>query len=201
MTRQQINLFQDCLIDRPEPWQSRQAWLVLLIVLVLCTVVSLFSFQQISRMAGERDELQRQINAQEQSVETLEAQYPEANKSVLLEERLARLELEVERQREALSYFSERKAPGNESIVESLEGLAGTSFRGLWLNRIHFAKSGEAVVLTGTATSAERIPDYLARLSEQSIFGGRAFSHLQLTRVEKAGDLVDFNLASDREGL
>ena len=198
--RQQIDLYQDILIDRPEPLQRRQAGYIILIAIIGLILVSGFSYRQVAIAKAERNGLFDRFQIENKRVTDLEQQYPEVKMNVLLKEKIVRLEQEIRGQRQALNYFSEQDMESNTDILATLDGLAKTPFKGVWLKRIRLMERGEEVLLAGSARSAEQVPDYLALLGSQHIFGGRLFSRLQVNRVEKLADQVDFLLESSQEG-
>lgn len=197
--RQQIDLYQDILIDRPEPLQGRQAGFIILIAILCLCFVAGYSYRQAAIVTAERNELHHQIQIDSQRVTDLEQQYPEIKMNVLLKEKIVRLDQEIRGQRQALNYFSDQDVESNADILATLDGLAKTPFKGVWLKRIRLLERGEEVLLTGRALSADQVPDYLAELGSKHIFGGRIFSRLQLNRVENRAGQVDFLLKSSQE--
>ncbi len=197
--RQQINLFQDILLDKPQPLQSRQAGLIVLIVLLVLGGFALFGYRQARSAAGQAAELRQQFAAASARVEELERQYPEPQKDPLLEEKIRRLEQEVGGRKQALGYLSSRDGGGNRKLLGMLEGLARHPLPGVWLNRIRLGRQGEDIGLDGSAVNAEKIPDYLSLLAEQEVFEGKVFARLHLSRVEKRAGQVDFMLESVEE--
>jgi hypothetical protein len=197
--RQQIDLYQDILIDRPEPLQRRQTGYIILIAVIGLILVSGFSYRQTVIAKAERNELLALVQIDNQRVTDLERQYPEIKMNVLLKEKIVRLEQEIRGQHQAVNYFSDQDVESNTDILATLDSLAKTPFKGVWLKRIRLLKRGEEVLLAGSALTAEQVPDYLAELGSQHVFGGRLFSRLQLNRVEKLDGQVDFLLESSQE--
>lgn len=194
--RQQINLYQDVLIDKPEPFQSRSAALLLLLTVILLALFAGFSYWQNQGLAQQLDRIKKQHEADSQRIAELEQRYPEPRKNVLLEEKIIRLEQEIKSQNEALNYFSTQDPQGNGKILAALNGLARHPLKGVWLNQVRLAEGGTQVRLSGSALKAEIIPDYLGLISENNIFGGQVFSRLSLNRVEKKLNQIDFTLES-----
>lgn len=197
--RQQINLYQSVLIDKPEPLRLRQVGLILLLFSVLLALLSLFNCWQM-RSAGEQLAVLRQQQARlAEQVATLERQYPERRKSALLEEEIRRTERIFEGQKRLLGYFSVREEGGNEKILNLLDGLARNLLPGVWLRRIQLAGSGRKMVLAGSAMRPEQVPQYLQFLGEKGVLSGQVFSRLKLTRLQERPGQVDFSLGSSDE--
>ncbi len=199
--RQQINLYQGVLIDKPEPFQSRQSGLLLGAVIICLALAGLYSYWQAGLMKKQVEELRQQQQTLSARVVELENQYPEREQNVLLQEKIKRVEQELQGQRTALDYFSSQDQESNGAILASLEGLARNPQQGLWLRKISLLHGGQEVQLTGSALKPEQIPLYLQLLGEKNIFGGQVFSRLQLKRLEGQSGQVDFELDSTRGAL
>lgn len=197
--RQQINLYQDILIDKPEPLLRRQTGYVILVAVACLIFIVGYSYRQTVSAKTERNGLFDLVQADSQRVTALEKQYPEIKMNVLLKEKIVRLEQEIRGQQQALNYFSDQDVQSNNAILATLDGLAKTPYKGVWLSHIRLFERGEEVFLAGTATSAEQVPDYLALLGSQNVFAGQLFSRLMLNRAEKFSGQVDFILKSSQE--
>jgi hypothetical protein len=197
--RQQINLYQDILIDKPKPLQSRQSGLLLLVTVLCLVLISVYSYWQNYNLNTEVKRLQAQQLVESTRIAALEKQYPERQKNVLLEEKIQRLEQEIQGQNRALSYFSGQDEDGNGKILDSLEGLAQYPLKGIWLSRIRLLDGGTEVQLSGSAVKADTIPDYLDLIGENHIFGGKVFARLKLNRLKEQAGQVDFMLESSQE--
>jgi len=197
--RQQINLYQGVLIDKPEPFQSRQSGLLLVAVAVCLALVGLYSYWQAGLMNKQVEELRQQQQTASARVVELEKQYPKREKSALLQEKIRRLEQELQGQRKALDYFSKQDPENNGTILASLEGLARYPQQGIWLQRISLLHGGHEVQLAGSALKPEDIPTYLQLLGEKNVFGGQIFARLKLNRLKERAGQVDFKLDSMQE--
>lgn len=197
--RQQINLYQDVLIDKPEPLQSGQAWLVVALVSLCCGLLGGYSYWSMNSIASQRDSLVAQLEVEEQRITELELKYPEVEKNVLLEEKIRRLEREIEGRRQALAYFSSQDGATNLTMLASLEGLARTPLDGVWLRKVRLFNRGEEVQLSGHSVAPELVPDYLSLLSEEHVFGGQIFSRFQLDRSRDKNGQIRFALETGGE--
>ncbi len=196
--RQQINLYQDIFIAKPEPFQSRQAGVVLLLVLLALAMVGYMGRLEANTAQHRVEQLRSQQQALDEQVQILEKENPLRAPDKLLQEKVARLEQEVVGLRNALDYFAQQDLADNGTILASLEGLARYPQKGLWLRKVSFLQRGEEVRLAGSALRAESIPEYLKLLGEKNIFGGQIFAQLTLNRLEEQGDIINFELDSSR---
>jgi hypothetical protein len=196
--RQQINLYRGNLIDQPEPLRSRQAGLVLLVVFLLVSLFAGYSYRQLSVSQQRLAALKEQNKSLGALVSELEKQYPEPRENAVLKAKIRRLEMEIQGQRQALSYFADKDNNSNTAILTSLEELARHPYRGLWLRRVRMLQQGEQVELAGSALEAKQIPEYLQMIGEKNIFAGKMFAQLKLKRVQERNKRIDFTLGSTR---
>jgi len=198
--RQQINLYREELIDRPEPFQSRQSLLLLLIAFCCLVLLGIFSYWQTSSVQAQVTLLKQQQQQLETHISDLEKKYPAPQKSASLEKKIIQRERELQGQRRAIDYFLKQDRQGrNMEILSSLEGLARYPLTGVWLRRVSLLQRGGEVKLAGSSLSPEKIPEYLQLLGEKNIFGGQVFARLKLNRLEDKGNRVDFELDSIME--
>jgi len=198
--RQEINLYQAALIDKPEPLQTRQTVLLLLGFVVLLGVITVISFWQLHSRRQLLADLQQQERQRSAAVSQLERQYPQREKSLQLEEQIRQIEQRLTAQKQLIGYFSKQEVSGNAVILGSLEGLAKNVRKGVWLKRIQLDGSGQKVVLAGSALHPEQVPAYLQYLGQQGVFNGQVFSRLKLARLKERPGEVDFSLESQPEG-
>jgi Tfp pilus assembly protein PilN len=196
--RQQINLYRGNLIDRPKPLQSRQAGFVLLIVFLLVSLFTGFSYWQFSGSQQRLAALVEQHKSLSVRVNELEKQYPEPQENAILKANIRRVEMEIQGQRQASSYFVDKDNSSNTAILTSLEELARHPYRGLWLRHVRMLQQGEQVELAGSALEAKQIPEYLQMIGDKNIFAGKMFAQLKLKRVEERNKRIDFTLGSTR---
>ena len=194
--RQQINLYQDALIDKPEPFQSRQVCLFLLLLVIGLAFVGYLSYRGAHSAQLHVSQLRQQQQLLNQQVNELEEKYPPRQPNRLIQEQVLRLEKEVAGLRTALNYFSNQETQNNETILASLEGLARYPQAGLWLRKVTFLRGGDELRLAGSALKPELIPEYLKLLGEKSIFGGQVFSRLALNRLDEQDGVINFELDS-----
>ena len=200
MMRQQINLFQAVLIDKPEPLQSRQVGLILVGFIALLLLLSLFGYWQLRSADQTLAELQQQKAVLENKVVALEQQHPERQKSALLEEEIKRARMALDGQKQLLGYFAVRDEAGNTAVLDVLDGLARHRSEGVWLRRIKLAAGAESIALAGSALRPDQVPQYLQSLGEQRVLGGQVFSRLSIARLQEKSGQVDFSLESKDGG-
>ncbi len=195
--RQQINLYQDILLEKPEPLLAKPALLLLTGVFAVLALLGSYYYHQVRSLEDRLLQMQGSEKQATARIAELAAKFPPKT-DPLLGERISRVERRLAGQKEALKFFSRQDAKGNEKILVSLEGLARTSLNGLWLRRVSLQHHGQSISLAGTTVQVEDVPRYLELLGTRNIFGGQVFSRLQLKRLETNAGQVDFELDSAR---
>ena len=198
--RQQINLYQQGLIDRPTPLSSRQAGLLFLLSLVLTLVLGGYGYWRGVALEPERAELAQRQEQMRARIAELELQFPVRQSSPLLQQQVARMEQELKGLEQSLDYVFQREQGRNPEMLAALEGLAQRQHRGLWLNQIRLSRQGYEVELSGRAFTPELVPGYLQWLSDEGVFSGLTFSHLRLSRLQEFPGHVDFSVGSSATG-
>lgn len=198
--RQQINLYQQGLIDRPKPIAGRQAGMLLLLAFLFALVLGGYGYWRGQQLEPQRVQLQQRQQQMHTRIAALEQQFPLRQSSPLLQQRVARLEQEFQDLGQTLDFVLQREQGRNPEMLTALEGLAQRQHAGLWLNQISLARLGHDVELSGRAFSPELVPDYLQWLSDEGIFPGLTFSRLRLSRLQEYPDHVDFTISSRAVG-
>lgn len=196
--RQQINLYQERLIDKPQPWQARQAGLLLLLLVCGLLALSGYAYWQADARTAQVDRLQIKRDRLAEQVAELEEKYPPPQKNVLLEEKLKRLEKRIQGQRQALDFFAAGE-DRNQAMIATLEGLARHQAEGVWLRQVRLEQAGRQVRLEGSAQRPEQVPAYLQLLGDNFVFAGKLFDRFQLERLKEQRQQVDFVLESTQE--
>ncbi len=197
--RQQINLYQAVLVDRPEPLQGRQAARIVGGFLLLLLVLGGYSFWQLTRVSQQLDEVRQQVAGTQGRVEQVERQYPVRQPNALLAQEVVRAEQQLEATKLLLGYFSTRQHGENERYLEILEGLARNPVSGVWLREILLNGNAEHVRFAGSALKAELVPQYLQHLGEHGVLNGQIFGDFRLERLQERLEHVDFILGTSRE--
>lgn len=195
--RQQINLYQESLIDRKPPLHGG----LCAAIVGACVVLILASAFYLSWLEGQRKE---QLVALEQSRTQLEAdlqalklQFPPRQKNPEVERELNRLQAELAGRQTLLTYF-DQLAPGRtDGFSPVVEGLARYPYPGVWLTGIWLDRDEQRVRLAGSATRAELVPAFLKHLGVKKVLAGQTFARLTLSRLKETANRVDFRLESE----
>lgn len=195
--RQQINLFQDVLVERKPPLNAVVCLGIFVLSLLLVLASSLFinwlSGQEEAQLA-RLQETRTQLAA---DLQTLKLQYPPRQKDPLVARELERLQKEHSGRQTLLAYLDQVKPGRTDGFSSLVEGLARYPLRGVWLTDINFDRKVQKVQLAGSATHAELVPAYLKHLGDKQVLAGQTFARLNLARIKESGNQVNFSLVSE----
>jgi hypothetical protein len=107
------------------------------------------------------------------------------------------LALELERRQQALRYLKSGAAGVRGGFAARVEALAREQLDGLWLTGATFTAESGRFSLAGSAVSAQRVPEYLARLANEPALAGAKLESLEIHRPKDAQTAqIDFLLSS-----
>jgi hypothetical protein len=191
---QQINLYQDRFREK-RLWIS--ATQVAAAVLVLIGAISIWSFL----LDSELRQAQQRNLAITADRESMAAELAAANAELarLLED--SRLDEEIENtarqisaRKKVLNFVDANRFGSGEGFSGYLVALSNLQVDEIWLNQIRLAEN--FVQIKGSSLSAEQVPGYFDRFSDEEIFRGNRFDQFELSRDDKNEWKVDFEIAT-----
>lgn len=194
MIVQQINLYQDRFREK-RLWIS--ATQVAAAVLVLIGAISIWSFL----LDSELRQAQQRNLAITADRESMAAELAAANAELarLLED--SRLDEEIENtarqisaRKKVLNFVDANRFGSGEGFSGYLVALSNLQVDEIWLNQIRLAEN--FVQIKGSSLSAEQVPGYFDRFSDEEIFRGNRFDQFELSRDDKNEWKVDFEIAT-----
>jgi len=196
---QQINLYQPELFEKPVPFSAiGMAW-AMAAVLFMVLAAGVVSHLRLSGLTSDLHHLQERQDAAIRQIDDYKDRYSPRSPDPDLLNKVEEM-ANVRQAKLMLLQLLTGSPLGNRlGLSKHLVGLARQDLSTVWLRRIHLSSGGDQLILEGSSTRAADIPLYLQRLTEQNVFTGREFEHLQLNRDEKDGTIVDFLLQTARE--
>lgn len=197
--KQQINLYQEQLRPRQEPFSALSMTVAFSVFLVVLAAIYVFASGQLSRVEERMLSIDTELQALRGQLEVLVRQFPEQKQSKLLTTEIARLNRELEKRR-AISQALEKHALNDSRVFSALlESLARQHVQGTWLTHVSISEGGESFSFEGHTWSSELVPAYIRQLSEEKPFKGLVFNALEMQRAEGGGAALRFQVRT-REG-
>ena len=194
MIDQQINLYQERFQKKKLLLSAKQ--LAGLLVILLVSIALMSSLLQI-----ELDHARQQNLAIKASQEKISDELNAANAELTqlladnrTERKIADISREISARKKVLSFVDANQFGSGQGFSPYLLALSNLQVSNVWLDEIALAEN--YVRLRGSALSADLIPEYFNRFSEESIFQGSRFHIFQLGRNEATAWKVDFEIAT-----
>ena len=193
---QQINLYLDEFKHIDPPYSATTMLVLALASLLLGVVVSVILAALMWWQQGELAGHQQEWQTWQQNLQEAKVLYPEPQVDLRLVRNIASVTLDIERNRRVLQYLESRQLDAeHQSFSVYLLALTWVVEKDLWLTEVEITKGGASLSLTGRALSAESLPSYLKKLSEDEGFAHMKFIVFEMTREEEA---LTFVVSSDR---
>ena len=190
--KQQINLYQ---VEK-QKWifnLSFQylAWGSLVFLLLLLIMTSNGAFKHFS-LQRELTQLQKAEKLKSKKLALMTSQIPEEGIVKKLVEELKKYETEKQLKQDILDTLAAKSAE-NKGFSDYLEALSLKTMPGLWFTKLSFQENGKLILLEGSATNPEYVPNLIMALSSQPGFSGKNFQLFKESFNEKTNQ-IDFVL-------
>ena len=194
MIVQQINLYQD-------RFREKRLWIsaaqVSAAVLLLVAAIAIWSFV----LQGDLRQAEQRNLAIQADRERMTAELAAANAEMARLLKDSRLDTEIENtarqisaRKKVLNFVDANRFGSGEGFSGYLVALSNLHVDEIWLNQIRLAEN--FVQIKGSSLSAERVPGYFDRFSDEEIFQGNRFDQFELKRDLKHDWKVDFEIAT-----
>lgn len=111
---------------------------------------------------------------------------------------IASMSREVNARKKVLAFVDANQFGSGEGFSSYLTALSNLHVDNVWLDEISLSE--DFVKIRGSALSADLVPEYFGRFSEEPVFQGNRFNIFQLDRDKDTDWKVDFEIAT-RETL
>ncbi len=191
---QQINLYQSDLQKKKARLSSQRLLIAMASVSGLMLVLSLLYVLQLRQLEAKLATTQAAQAAKMAQLKTLQAQLQARHKNKQLQAEVDALIHEINRRQKIMKVLGEQRFGNIEGFSEHVSGLARQRIDGLWLTEVRISQGGASLGMKGQALKAELLPRYLQRLSTETVFTGKAFKTLSISRNHEQPGRVDFEL-------
>jgi hypothetical protein len=195
MIIQQVNLYQEQFREKKLLFSARQVFSLVMILLIGGASGTYFIESDLDSAKRENFAVKQ---SQKQITDELNAANAElaellADKRMDLE--IAGLSREVNARKKVLAFVSANQFGSGEGFSAYLTALSNLHVDNIWLNEISLAEN--FVKIRGSALSADLVPEYFGRFSEEPIFQGNRLNIFQLDRKQDTDWKVDFEIATN----
>lgn len=158
-------------------------------VIVALGLGGYFATNAANRQVMESSQLQSQLTQVQNEVTVKSKALSEKKLSAKLESEIATAKALLENRQEAMSYLNSGQLGNKEGFSGFLTALSRQTLDNLWLTGFTVSQGGTAVELRGRTLNAQRIPEYVQKLSNEPAFLGRSFAALDVKGVKPELDV------------
>lgn len=198
MILQQVNLYQDRLREK-RLWISASQ--VATAVLIVVAGIAIWSFL----LHSELQQAQQRNLAIKADRDRMTAELAAANAELSRLLKDSRIDSEIEdaarqisARKKVLNFVDANRFGSGEGFSGYLVALSNLQVEDVWLSQIRLAEN--FMQIKGSSLSAERVPGYFERFSDEEIFRGNRFDLFELSRDSENDWKIDFQIAT-REAL
>ena len=195
MIHQQINLYDERFREKKILLSAAQAASVFLILLLGVGGWSYFIQTNLDQARQEnliikasRQNLVNELNAASAELARLLA-------DSRIDAKITDVSREIGARKKVLAFVSANQFGSGQGFSSYLVALSELHVENVWLDEISLAEN--YIKIRGCALSAELIPEYFGRFSEQSIFRGNRFNIFKVDRKQETDWKVDFEIATN----
>ncbi|MEQ8426226.1 MAG: hypothetical protein RLT87_06975 [Gammaproteobacteria bacterium] len=196
--KQNINLYQPELREQKIVFSAASMLLFTGLFLLLFAAASGYQLYQVQPYEKQISKLEAELMQLQQQVTALEASQAK-DKSKLLENEIARITREIERQERIKETLSSRSFGNDSGFSDYLASFARGHVEGTWLTKVTIKAGGSLLGLTGKTLSSELVPLYLQNLASEEALRGASFNVLEIARVESkdGGSEINFLISTN----
>lgn len=194
MIVQQVNLYQDRFREK-RLWVSGAQ--VAGVLLFLAAAGAAWSFLLHTQLEDER---QRNLAiVADKDRMTAELAAANAELAQLLEDNrldreIANTARQISARKKILNFVDVNQFGSGEGFSEYLVALSNLHIQDVWLSQIRLGDN--FVRIRGSSLTAEQVPGYFDRFSDEAVFRGNRFDLFQVSRAEETDWKVDFIIAT-----
>ena len=177
---QQINLYNPLLLKQKKFFSARtMAQALGLIALGLAAVYG-YARYQVTNLHTETELAGKRHEAVQARLARISQQFGPRQKSAELEASIKRAEAELLALTEVQAALKQGGLVSASGFSPYLKALARQVVEGVWLTE--FSASGSEMVISGRTLMPGLVPDYIQRLSGESVMQGRKFAMLEMRK-------------------
>lgn len=197
MIDQQINLYQERFREKRLLLSAKQFGSLL--VIMLMGIGGWSSLLQTELDHASQQNLAIKAN-QEKIIDELNSASAELARLLAdsrIDQKIAGLSREISARKKVLSFVDANQFGSGQGFSPYLVALSSLDVSNVWLDEIVLGEN--YVRLRGSALSADLIPEYFNRFSEEASFQGNRFHIFQIDRNSASTWKVDFEIATEEK--
>lgn len=194
---QQINLYLPEFQPNREPVRSVQMLWGIVILIILLTIVSIFSAKENERRELALEQSRAQLEKLKTQLAELEQQRPNVNLADL-DTQILNLGKELERRTQIFTIIANKNIGNNTGFSEHLKALGRQSLNTISLSAFSLQLGGNYTEFIGKTQSADQVPLYIQNLRTEPVFAQSAFGVLNIQPSKSSQGVFEFSVAKQK---
>jgi Tfp pilus assembly protein PilN len=184
---QQINLYSPIFLKQQKHFSAVTMLQALGLIMLGSALFYGYALYQVSDLSAQAHETEKKLSTEQARLAKIAEQYAPLEKSTLLEQEIARLEVLVKARQEIVGVLKNGALGSTNGYSRYMQAFARQSVGGLWLTAFDITGDGNELAISGRTLRPELIPVYVQRLSQELVMKGHQFASLQISQPQAAG--------------
>jgi Tfp pilus assembly protein PilN len=199
MIVQQVNLYQDSLKQKHLGAGFYLGAILIIIFFILFGIVNIYLLRNLYSERELVEQTRQKLNAEQARVKLLGSTLPkhEVNSALIAE--LELWQKKIEDTNKTLDILRNNDTARSQGFSAYFQALANLAVSEIWLTVINFDVQQQRINFEGSTLKTDKIPYFLQQLQQEPVFHGRTFAQLQIEKIEKTPNLVNFKLSTHLE--
>ncbi|MDH5572318.1 MAG: hypothetical protein OEY89_11165 [Gammaproteobacteria bacterium] len=197
MLMQQINLYQDTFKKTGVRVSAKQVMVAGAGLLLTLMCVAVIYYVQLAQLESRFEMAKAEQTEKYSKLDALQKQVQARSKNKILLNEIEVVTTDIAKKQKVMQILTSQKFGNTQGFSEHVKGLARQRVEGMWLTGLSISQGGEHLALTGLTHEAKLLPQYLQKLSSETVFLGKEFETLNISRNTANTNWLDFDLRSD----
>jgi Tfp pilus assembly protein PilN len=199
MIRQQVNLYQDSLKQKPRSMGFFVGIAVVFAFFIGFSLINVYLIQNLHNDSRVVEQKREALDAEQAKIKLLESTMPKQELEPSLVTELAVWQKKLDDTNKTLAILSNHDTARSQGFSAYFQALANQSISDVWLTVIHFDVEQQRINLEGSTFKSDKIPYFLQQLQKEAVFQGRTFAQLQIEKSVQVPNLMNFKLSTHLE--
>ena len=198
---QQVNLYQEILQQNSIRPVINRYIIGSTVVILLLIGMSIYSTVNLNNTKNSLQQTKQRLIEAETRVQLLQVQYPKRQMNTLLTQEISRSQNILASLSRVIHLLTDKESDQTQGFSRYFSALARQSIPDVWLTTIYINAQTNNLQLQGSTYIAEKTPEFIQKLHNESVFQGKHFEKLIMNQVEEPENQIDFTVSSTTEPL
>jgi len=198
---QQINLYQDILKQDQAKPVINSTLLGLLAFILLIIAFSLYLVLDLNNTKKSLELAKQQLSKAETRVQLIQVQYPKQQLNSLLTEEVSRSQTMLASLSRIIEKLTDENSDQTQGFSRYFSALARQSMADIWLTNIIINAHKHSLLIQGSTYNPEKVAVFLQKLHHESVFRGKIFAKLIMSKAEEIDHQINFAVSTTSEML